>query len=371
MNEKIVEHFKVPESIIEKWQRLIDALARLLNVPTALIMKIELPYLRALISSNTKGNAIPSNYKEEIYGKYCEETIQSKKLHEVPNALKDPNYKNKPGLESNKLIFYLGFPLEWPTGDVFGTICILDKKERYLSQEQKDVMREMKVSVDAHLELIYKNELLKKAQQKIKYQRDNLRLLNSTIQHDIANNLTYIKGFLELKQSNSELPKDFSTEFLPYLQNSIESINNIKKLEDLFTKKKTLREMQPKKVIQKIKNKYSKNLKVKGSCTVKADEFLNLLLKELIRNAFKHTNTPKVELLLSENETQSIIEIQDFGPGLPDEIVISYFKDNNSQRELKGLTLVQKIMKRYDGIITYERNSKGALFKLIWPKTSI
>jgi sensor histidine kinase regulating citrate/malate metabolism len=62
------------------------------------------------------------------------------------------------------------------------------------------------------------------------------------------------------------------------------------------------------------------------------------------------------------------IEVQDYGQGLPESVAKSYFQDPKKLRELKGLTIVQKIMKRYEGELRYEKNQKGALFKLIWPK---
>lgn len=369
MTEKTISQLKVPESILNSWQRIVDVLAKLTNVPTAIIMRNEYPYLEALITSNTEDNPIPSGYKEKIFGTYCEVTIGNKKMHKVSNALKDPIHKNKPGLKENQLISYLGFPLEWPTGEVFGTICIVDKMERNFSKEQIDLMREFKKSVNSNLELIYKNELLKKAQKRIKEQRDNLKLLTSTVRHDIANNLTYIKGFLEMKQMKSELPEEFENQLLPYVKSSINSIENIKKLEDLFTKKKELREIYPKNIIEDYGSNFSEEVNITGTCKVRADELLELAVKELIRNAFKHTDTPKIDFTLLEDETSSRIKIQDYGSGLPEEIVESHFQNKTKQRELKGLTIVEKIMNRYNGELRYEKNDKGSLFELVWYKT--
>lgn len=368
MRKNLIEELTVPETVIEKWQRLVDALAQLMEVPTALIMKNEHPYIEAFITSRTENNPIPPDYKEKIFGTYCEITINTREMHEVHNALKHPIHKNKPGLTENGLIAYLGFPLVWPTGDIFGTICVLDKKERHFSKEKKDLMKELKISVDAHLELIYKNEQLKRAQERIKDQRDNLRLLTSTVRHDIANNLTYIQSFLDVKRMKSELPKDFEEELLPYMKDSIKSIENINKLEQLFTEEREFEKIQPRDIVEEIKNNLSKNISITGSCTVPADEFLELALKELIRNAFKHTDTPKIDITLSEDENSAKIKIQDFGPGLPQYIIESHFQDTTTERELKGLTIVQKIMNRYDGDLLYEKNAKGALFELIWHK---
>jgi len=362
---------EVPETIMNKWQRIIDALANLMNVATAVIMKVDWPYLRAIITSRNDNNPVPPNFKEKIFGTYCEITINSKSMHEVINALEHPQHKNGPEIKEKSLISYLGFPLEWPNGDVFGTICVADRNPRKFSEKKKDLMKELKVSVDAHLELIYKNELLKKAQERIKEQRDNLKLLTATVRHDIANNLTYIKSFLDVKRMKSELPEEFDTKLLPYIKSSIKSIENIRKLEALFIKEKKFRRFSPREILENINNNLRNKITITGSCTVKADEFLDLALKELIRNSFKHSETPKIDISLLEDETCSRIKIQDYGSGLPQEIIESHFRNETKQRELKGLTIVEKIMNRYNGDLLYEKNEKGALFELVWYKTGM
>ncbi|MBD3196490.1 MAG: hypothetical protein GF317_15630 [Candidatus Lokiarchaeota archaeon] len=358
----------VSDSILNKWQRLIDALANLMEVPSAFVMKHEYPYLKAVVSSKSPNNPIPLNYEEEIFGKYCEETINGKKMHVVPNALKDKRYRNKPGLEENKLITYLGFPLEWPTGDVFGTICVADFEERHFTKDQKALMREMKLAVDAHLELIFKNEKLRKAQQKIKDQRDNLKLLTTTVRHEIANNLSFIYGFLQVKQKKAEISDKICNKLMPHVTSIIESIDHIEKLEEIFTKEKQFEKIDPNPILVKIKKEYPNKITIRGSCTVLADDYINFVLKELIRNAFKHSDTEKIEVSLEETEEKSIIAVQDYGKGLPPDTVRSHFQNRKNQRKLKGLTIIEKIMDRYGGSIKYEKNDKGALISLIWNK---
>ncbi len=369
MNKDLLEPLYVPDSVLDKWQRLIDALANLMKVPAALIMKIDYPYLEALILSKNENNPIPPGYKEKIFGTYCEITIKNKEMHEVNNAFRDPIHKNKPGLEENSLISYLGFPLEWPTGEMFGTICVADQEERYFSNEERDLMKELKISVDAHLELIYKNKLLKRAHQRIREQRDNLKLLTSTVRHDIANNLTYINGFLDLKRMRNELPEDYIQKLLPYIKSSINSIENIKKLENLFTKEKRFKKVHPRTILEDLDTNLSYPIEIHGNCIVHADEFLELAFKELIRNAFKHTDTSKVDIYLSEDNDGTRIKVQDYGRGLSQDVVKSHFKNKNVQRELKGLTIIEKIMDRYGGDLLYTKNEKGSVFELVWYKS--
>ena len=50
----------------------------------------------------------------------------------VPDALRDDEWKSNPDIKLG-MISYLGFPVAWPDGQIFGTICVLDKKENAYS----------------------------------------------------------------------------------------------------------------------------------------------------------------------------------------------------------------------------------------------
>lgn len=78
---------------------------------------------------------------------------------------------------------------------------------------------------------------------------------------------------------------------------------------------------------------------------MQADESLELLLHELLGNAFKHTNTPKVDISLSEDEDSVFIELQDYSPGLPKPVIESHSENKSQQSQIKGLTLFENIQK--------------------------
>ena len=51
----------------------------------------------------------------------------------VPDALRDEEWKSNPDIKLG-MISYLGFPVTWPDGQIFGTICVLDRKENSYSE---------------------------------------------------------------------------------------------------------------------------------------------------------------------------------------------------------------------------------------------
>jgi PAS domain S-box-containing protein len=55
------------------------------------------------------------------------------------------------------MISYLGFPLIWPDGDVFGTICVLDSKENRYEKHYEELILRFKELAEAHLASLFRN----------------------------------------------------------------------------------------------------------------------------------------------------------------------------------------------------------------------
>lgn len=147
---------------IKKWQDIIDLLSITINVPSALIMRLEEKHICVYLKSNTKCNPYKKGERAELLsGLYCETVVGNKSCLLVPNALLDPLWKENPDTKLN-MISYLGFPIVWPDGEVFGTICVLDNKENYYNNKQIKLMELLRDSIEKDLQLILEEEKLKK-----------------------------------------------------------------------------------------------------------------------------------------------------------------------------------------------------------------
>jgi hypothetical protein len=149
----------VSQAMIRKWQSVVDVLAELLSVPAALIMKAEYPYIEVFTASHTPGNPYQPGEREHLAGLYCEKVIRSNHQLLIPNALKDEDWMNNPDIKLG-MIAYFGFPLAWPSGDIFGTICVLDTKENQFDRPSEKALRLFKDLVESHLALFYSNHQL-------------------------------------------------------------------------------------------------------------------------------------------------------------------------------------------------------------------
>ena len=49
------------------------------------------------------------------------------------------------------MISYLGFPISWPDGEIFGTICVLDKKRNEYSELYRKLLLQWRDVLQADL----------------------------------------------------------------------------------------------------------------------------------------------------------------------------------------------------------------------------
>ena len=71
----------------------------------------------------------------------------------MPNALEDPDWAENPDIELG-MIAYLGYPLVWPDGKVFGTICVLDREKRAHSDLHQKLIAEFSEAINGHLGML-------------------------------------------------------------------------------------------------------------------------------------------------------------------------------------------------------------------------
>ena len=146
----------VPDEIVIKWQNIVNIMADIANVHTAVITKIDSPYIEVFRSSESEKNPFKAGDKVHLQGLYCEMVIKTKEKLLVPNALTDSRWKNNPDIKLG-LISYLGFPLLWPDGDVFGTLCILDTKENTFGAQLESLMSQFRELIEVHLALLHRD----------------------------------------------------------------------------------------------------------------------------------------------------------------------------------------------------------------------
>ena len=133
----------IPSEVLRKWQRIVDLLANIVGVPSAVVCKLEPPdntYYRIVANSDSEGNPfrMDETFSMDI-GTFCEAVIKGREPLLVANALEDDQWKSAPEIQVG-MISYLGFPVIWPDGRMFGTICVLDDKTNRYSDHYQELL---------------------------------------------------------------------------------------------------------------------------------------------------------------------------------------------------------------------------------------
>ncbi len=96
----------------------------------------------------------------------------------VADATTDPRFVENPAVTGEDGVrFYAGFPLRTPAGAVLGTLCVVDREPRELSEQQYGLLRTLAEQVMTQLQL--RRELLERDQQLLERDRLMARLTES------------------------------------------------------------------------------------------------------------------------------------------------------------------------------------------------
>lgn len=165
---------EIPKDVISKWQRIVNLMAKTLNVPAGLIMRVDPPQIEVFISSESENNPYEKGERADLdTGLYCETVMQEGEMLHVPDALKDPEWDHNPDIELD-MTFYLGFPIQWPDGQIFGTICVLDSYDNEHVMTYKELMAEFQRVIENDLRILTDAVKIENLNQELKAHQEHL-----------------------------------------------------------------------------------------------------------------------------------------------------------------------------------------------------
>jgi GAF domain-containing protein len=200
----------VPEEIQARWQRILDLMAKILSVPGSVITKADAPQIEVFLSSVTEGNPFRRGDRLRLdSGLYCERVMRERAPLLVPDALKDPEWEHNPMVRLG-VTYYLGFPLLWSDGEVFGSICIFDRKDNPQATQFQEWVSQIRQIIEKDLctlvEIGEREDLLAELQR----HRDHLQEM---VAEQIAE-LEKSKEILEERLRFEDLVSDLSASFV-------------------------------------------------------------------------------------------------------------------------------------------------------------
>ncbi len=142
----------IPVHIVDIWQGVVNVAARLLGVPSVMINRLCPPELEVFRSNSGEENPFHNGMRMKMQGVYCESAALTRNKVRVVDARKDPVWADSPTARAG-IFAYLGYPLFWPDGKVFGTICAVDTEENQWDSLSDDFLCTLKHAIEAHLAL--------------------------------------------------------------------------------------------------------------------------------------------------------------------------------------------------------------------------
>jgi GAF domain-containing protein len=171
---------QIPGLIIEIWQRVVNSAAALLSVPSVMINRLEAPDLEVFRSNVGAENPFPTGTHIPLLGLYCEQTARSGKRLQVIDARKDEVWSESPTAKAG-IFAYLGYPICWPDGAIFGTLCAVDTKENKWGAEADNLLRTFRDAIEAHLALVLTVEELNKRNSELEEALREVRTLRGLL----------------------------------------------------------------------------------------------------------------------------------------------------------------------------------------------
>ena len=349
----------ISEEIQNKWQKIVDIAAQIVGVPSGLITRLHENKLEIFLSSRTNDNIFEQNQMLDLgLGWYCENVTGKREMLVVENALKHESWKNNPSVEYN-IISYMGIPILWPDGEMFGTFCMLDNKENQYSKLYKDLLLSLREIIQGDLKstLLYyqvQNDLIKK--------EAHIRELH----HCVKNQFSLLISSLNL-QSMIDSERSNVESVLTDIHSRISAISII---HDKLYRSVNLGNIMLGDYLNEL-GKYIintfANRKVIFNCI--CDDIYSssdlsvpcgLLLNELITNSLKYafdvTYSPMITLKIEKkDDKQATFIYKDNGKGLPEDF------DINGEGTL-GIILIRQLTKQLYGDFNVS-NDGGFVFQ--------
>ena len=379
-NESTVKQEKERINILKKYDildtppdgsfdRITQLAATLLHVPISIVTLVDTD--RIWFKSRY---GIDTNQIDRDPG-LCSSAILSDDVYIVEDAVKDPRTLANPLVAGIfGLQFYAAVPLKVRGGYNLGTLCVIDKNPRQLSEADKEVLKGL---ADILIDQI---ELRLEARKAVSKQN---QLLNIAA-HDMKNPLTIIPLWTDLinqEKSGSEKIDQMCHKIKEASSKMIRVINDLLEAARIESSEVQLNfdkinftdliegVIATNKIIAGNKNQ-TLNFTSQENLFVYADEQkLTVIADNLISNAIKYsTKDSTISIEIKERDNKVIMEVKDEGMGFSEEdkkylfqrfVRLANRPTGGENSAGLGLSIVKDLVEAHHGTVRGESEGKG------------
>ena len=196
-------YFDIADIDLQEWQDLINFIAEIVQVPSAVITHLNGNDIEVVAASSNTENPFTTGDRVPFQdsGYYCETVINTKKSLVISNALLDENWRNCPDVALG-LISYMGFPVLFPDGKPFGTICVLDSKENFFTPQLFNLLEKLRDLFQKHIETQIQTRQLRSEISKRKK-------IAATLEKKVTQRTKELVLAKEMAEQSSQIKTDF------------------------------------------------------------------------------------------------------------------------------------------------------------------
>lgn len=145
-----MEH--VPEHIHKIWQNIVNIVADTCGVPVCLVTRFDPPEVECVsVNRSGTGYYAPGD-RWALNETFCGSVFESKR-----RVMVSGEERTAPGTGRRRvrdgMVSYLGYPLFYGDGRIFGTLCVFDSGVIRAGNRFDAIMKECKAMIEEHLKL--------------------------------------------------------------------------------------------------------------------------------------------------------------------------------------------------------------------------
>lgn len=182
---------------------------------------------------NESSQSIPGKVKRR--NSFCQHTLNNgEELLVINDTHDDPRFTGNPYVVSDPYIrFYAGTPLNTPSGNVLGTLCVIDNKPRKLSRREQRVLKLLSKKAMEYLntrrELLNQKKQIQSNESKLKFLTDNLPIgiFQLTRSNDGRLKFNYLNRFMAMLYPSIVTDKWFKSPEVGFSQIHLDDLDRV------------------------------------------------------------------------------------------------------------------------------------------------
>ncbi|MEA2084807.1 MAG: sigma 54-interacting transcriptional regulator [Thermodesulfobacteriota bacterium] len=150
------EGIEITGNTIREWRKIVNFAAEIIGVSCAIIRRNDPPDLELVVSSDSIDNQFTPGDRGPADTYYCGQVIRSEKNSVISNARKEKKWQMNRDFKRG-MVFYMGMPLFWPDGAIYGTISVLDTRAGKFPERFEKLLNMFKELVESSLHSLYQS----------------------------------------------------------------------------------------------------------------------------------------------------------------------------------------------------------------------